>query len=536
MSETSEGTSGGRYVLAAIVLLLVGGGLYVARPYLEGLTGAEPETLTAAAPEVEAPVDQPVADVEQAAPEIAETTESEPQPEAPVEEAEAAPEPEAAPEADLETATADTEEAGEATEVETVETEQAEAQEDIAPVAPEPTEEAALPEETPAETPAEQEVATPDAAEETEQAEEAEVAAAPETQTDAPGIADQMAFDVVRIDPLGETLIAGKAAPGSRVTVFLDGVAVGEAEADGTGNFVALFSIGNSDAARVISLGTEDGGEVVASAQEIIVSPMPAPVPEPAPEEESVAEAAPEEQASEETVAEAPTEEQPAEETATADAIAEESSPTDGDTQVAEPETQPAADDSVEVAAAEPTADAPPAAPTLLLSEGGAVEVIQAPTVLDEIAIDAITYDVEGDVTLTGRAGADGFVRVYLDNQPVLTTEIAEGGSWRTELPEVDTGVYTLRVDAIDAEGNVTARAETPFLREAVEDVRSLADEQQSDSPQDLVTVQPGNTLWGISSRRYGEGFLYVRVFEANKDQIRDPDLIYPGQIFTLPE
>ena len=50
------------------------------------------------------------------------------------------------------------------------------------------------------------------------------------------------------------------------------------------------------------------------------------------------------------------------------------------------------------------------------------------------------------------------------------------------------------------------------------------------------VTVQPGFTLWGIAQERYGDGVLYVQVFEANRDKIRDPDLIYPGQVFSVPE
>ena len=50
------------------------------------------------------------------------------------------------------------------------------------------------------------------------------------------------------------------------------------------------------------------------------------------------------------------------------------------------------------------------------------------------------------------------------------------------------------------------------------------------------VVVQRGNTLWGIARRNYGEGILYVRVFEANRDKIRDPDLIYPGQVFNVPD
>ena len=49
------------------------------------------------------------------------------------------------------------------------------------------------------------------------------------------------------------------------------------------------------------------------------------------------------------------------------------------------------------------------------------------------------------------------------------------------------------------------------------------------------VTVQPGFTLWGIAQQNFGEGILYVQVYEANRDKIGDPDLIYPGQVFTIP-
>ncbi|MGO4907778.1 LysM peptidoglycan-binding domain-containing protein [Pseudorhodobacter sp. W20_MBD10_FR17] len=50
------------------------------------------------------------------------------------------------------------------------------------------------------------------------------------------------------------------------------------------------------------------------------------------------------------------------------------------------------------------------------------------------------------------------------------------------------------------------------------------------------VTVQPGFTLWEIARDRFGEGILYVQVYEANKDRIRNPDLIYPGQVFAVPD
>ncbi|MBJ2150847.1 LysM peptidoglycan-binding domain-containing protein [Paracoccus sp. IB05] len=54
-------------------------------------------------------------------------------------------------------------------------------------------------------------------------------------------------------------------------------------------------------------------------------------------------------------------------------------------------------------------------------------------------------------------------------------------------------------------------------------------------SPAISVTVQPGHTLWAIAREEFGEGVLYVQLFEANRDRIIDPDLIYPGQVFTIP-
>ena len=51
-----------------------------------------------------------------------------------------------------------------------------------------------------------------------------------------------------------------------------------------------------------------------------------------------------------------------------------------------------------------------------------------------------------------------------------------------------------------------------------------------------VKTVQPGSTLWAIAKESYGEGIEYFKVFEANKERIRDPDLIYPGQVFEIPD
>jgi len=49
------------------------------------------------------------------------------------------------------------------------------------------------------------------------------------------------------------------------------------------------------------------------------------------------------------------------------------------------------------------------------------------------------------------------------------------------------------------------------------------------------VVIQPGNNLWNISRVIYGKGVAYTTIYQANKKQIKRPDRIYPGQIFTTP-
>jgi nucleoid-associated protein YgaU len=51
-----------------------------------------------------------------------------------------------------------------------------------------------------------------------------------------------------------------------------------------------------------------------------------------------------------------------------------------------------------------------------------------------------------------------------------------------------------------------------------------------------LREVQPGDTLFGIAATVYGNGNLFPRIFEANRNQIADPDLIFPGQTLRIPQ
>ena len=64
---------------------------------------------------------------------------------------------------------------------------------------------------------------------------------------------------------------------------------------------------------------------------------------------------------------------------------------------------------------------------------------------------------------------------------------------------------------------------------------QSAAPELASAAPTQVI-IQPGNNLWKLSRQIYGKGIMYTVIYEANKDQIRRPELIYPGQIFLTPD
>ncbi|NIZ61298.1 peptigoglycan-binding protein LysM [Sedimentitalea sp. CY04] len=203
---------------------------------------------------------------------------------------------------------------------------------------------------------------------------------------------------------------------------------------------------------------------------------------------------------------------------------------------------QPVAQPMTETA---PEPEASPVAMAVLKSDSEGVELVQpatpvAPELLGKVSLDIISYSGEGDVQLAGRAGPGTLVRVYLDNSPVADIQSAKDGSWKGLLSDIAPGIYTLRLDELDTEGKVLSRLETPFKRESPEVLQPPAAPEDSPAeatpPIRAVTVQKGDTLWAISRERYGDGLLYVRVFEANQEAIRDPDLIYPGQIFSIPE
>ena len=143
------------------------------------------------------------------------------------------------------------------------------------------------------------------------------------------------------------------------------------------------------------------------------------------------------------------------------------------------------------------------------------------------LTVDAVDYDEQGRLRISGHAEPGAVVHLYLNNHFIGRVETDDTGVWSLS-PNVivQPGLYAMRVDQVDAGGKVLARVQIPFSR-----AETLGELPAGG----FVVVQPGNSLWRIARRTYGSGFAFSSIYDANKNQIRDPDLIYPGQIFTLP-
>ena len=143
------------------------------------------------------------------------------------------------------------------------------------------------------------------------------------------------------------------------------------------------------------------------------------------------------------------------------------------------------------------------------------------------VAVAAIDLAPEGGAILSGHAEPGQRVRIYMDNQAAGET-LADGqGHWElTFSGALAPGAHTLRADQLDASGKVILRAETGFSRAAQ---GPFVKEGQQ------VTVMKGNALWEIARKIYGSGVAYSIIFAGNKQQIRDPDMIYPGQVLDIP-
>jgi len=150
-----------------------------------------------------------------------------------------------------------------------------------------------------------------------------------------------------------------------------------------------------------------------------------------------------------------------------------------------------------------------------------------APGKPNALSMDTAEYDTQGRVVLSGHAAPGATVQIYLGNEPLATVTADAAGVWSaTSLRAVSSGQLELRLDQLASNGSVAQRVALPFAQAAAIEP----------APGQNYVVQRGNSLWRIAQRAYGAGTRYVTIYSANPDQIRNPDKIYPGQIFKIPK
>ena len=327
-------------------------------------------------------------------------------------------------------------------------------------------------------------------------------------------------FDVVRVNPAGDIVVAGRAAPNTVVVVSDGETELGRTQADKRGDWVLLPSTPLAPGSHELSLAGHDGSlknaPAILSKRTVILV-----VPESGKDIAGRPSAAP----------------------TGALALAVPRTGKGGSVVLQKPATRPATgassteremrSDALPPAVAPP--DISPTAGPALRRDRPPQVAIRQPDPKDEggkaqsaLILETIDYDQKGRVEIGGRASEGTRVQLYLDNQPLGEARATDSGEWRVVPSKtVEPGPHRLRVDQIDRKGTVVARIESPFSRAG----------PLGDLPRGTVVfVQPGNSLWRIARRTYGRGVRFTVIYDANRKQIRDPDLIYPGQIFVLPK
>ncbi len=193
-----------------------------------------------------------------------------------------------------------------------------------------------------------------------------------------------------------------------------------------------------------------------------------------------------------------------------------------------------ASEDSILLLVPEPAQ--PQAAMAMLLppTAGGAAQprILQAPAGTaperQRLGLDVVDYDEQGGMRFAGSAPPGATLRLYVGRDHAGDAVADNVGRWvLSPATQPAYGRHTLRVDQLAAAGTVAARIELPFQRDRLPE-EGLADGR--------LVVQPGANLWRIARKVYGRGTRYTVIYDANREQIRDPNRIYPGQTFALPD
>ncbi|MGN8022012.1 LysM peptidoglycan-binding domain-containing protein [Phyllobacterium sp. 22229] len=379
--------------------------------------------------------------------------------------------------------------------------------------------------QTPAAKPAEQPQTAAPAAPAASSASTVAPAAAPAAGTTPPqveaaeGKPGAPAFDVLRVDPKGTIVLAGKAANNAKVDLLARGDILGTTKASPNGDFVIVLDdpLKPGDYQLVLRSTAPDGSAMTSLETAIVSIP----------------------------------------ETKSGQVLA-----------LVEQSGQPSRLITVPEAPAGQAASNQPAAAA---APTGAKPVKQ-PAAKARIVVEAV--EIEGSkLFIAGIADAGYMVKVYANDNLIGSTKTGADGHFLVQTTrDLPVGDYIIRADMVEKDGvTVIARAAVPFKREAGQRVSAVAPSATpapaagtpdaapqasagtapaagsetapgADTAKPLrnvdgsVIIRRGDNLWTISRRTYGAGVRYTTIYLANKEQIQNPNRIFPGQVFALPD
>ncbi|MFO1089447.1 MAG: LysM peptidoglycan-binding domain-containing protein [Hyphomicrobiales bacterium] len=353
------------------------------------------------------------------------------------------------------------------------------------------------------------------------------IAPAPQPAPPALATPEPPSFDIVRVEPDGSALVAGRAAPGADVVILVDGKNQGTAKASERGEWVWTSPIplapGNYQVTLEASLPSDTQKKTSEQAVAVVVPERDKGTP-----------------------------------------LVVLSAPDQPSKVIQKPEATAAAQPQQQTAAAEPATTTPPAA--VPAAPPPATQPAQKPAeapakaLPGPVTLETVDYNDSGDIIFAGKGNPGATVRLYVDNQFTGDAAVAADGTWTwSGQGAIKPGQHALRADEIGKDAKVASRVELPFVRAEPKQVAAAKAEEPA-QPQAApssgtqvatapsaapaepaaatpgrIVIQPGNNLWNISRVLYGKGTQYTVIYEANKDLIRNPSMIYPGQVFTTP-
>ncbi len=386
-------------------------------------------------------------------------------------------------------------------------------------------------------------------------------------------------FDLLRVEPDGSVVIAGKAAPDARVEVLLGDTILSTSNAGPEGDFVAVFDKPLDPGDYQLSLRAISGDGAVTSIETAIVS-----IPQNASGQVLAMVEAPGQPAELISVPQAPATAPAGAPKTEAGTVAQDNSAAttgkqagDNATVTEEKQTAAVADDQQAAAAEDQPKAAEPAPQSEAAAQDKAADdAAPAPAAgTHTVSVDAVEIE-GGTIFVAGQASPGLSVRVYAGDILLGDARASEGGRFLVEAKrDLPVGSYVIRADVLGKDGTVVARAAVPFEREPGETIAAIApqpvaqpqdnaaassqppaDKSEAEAPgqteiaateagdltapalqrvEGAVIIRRGDSLWRISRRVYGHGVRYSTIYLANQDQIADPNRIWPGQVFAVP-